>query len=100
MPGIAGLLGLGLAAILALNLLPALAQSLAREFVDNIAPVTAYENCRAIRKDYPDGVGTAAAVEGLDRTRRLPETSDRVYEANASLDKDDDGLVCERKNGP
>lgn len=83
-----------------LNLLPTLADKFGREFVDRMTPATTYESCMALRKDYPDGVGTSQAVSSGAKAQRVPAVDDRVCEANASLDKNDDGLVCERKDGP
>ena len=100
LPSVLGLVGLGMAALFAANLLSTLAESSGRKFVDNIAPATAYESCKALREDYPDGLGTSAAVGALDRKHNVPVADDRLADANAALDKDRDGLVCERKNGP
>jgi hypothetical protein len=56
-----------------------------------------YERCAALRTDFPNGVGTAAAVEDLRRKRQRPDLEPLVYAVNVALDKDHDGLACERE---
>lgn len=59
----------------------------------NAAP-TRYPNCTALNKVFKNGVArSAAATQGL--TYR-PAVKKRVYLANTHLDRDKDGVACER----
>ena len=61
-----------------------------------------YKNCTNLNKRYPHGVGRATA---RDRTSGVPVTnfrrSNRIYRAatsyNRGLDRDRDGIACEKK---
>jgi excalibur calcium-binding domain-containing protein len=64
--------------------------------VRDAGQATSYGSCAALVRDYPTGVGTVAAVDGLVQ-RRLPVMDDRAYAANARLDTDGDGIACERR---
>ncbi|NYD43194.1 NERD domain-containing protein [Nocardioides panaciterrulae] len=103
--GAGRLLALGL--VLALTLVlgaGALASSLPR-LIDLLdPPVTAtqvplgptvYEDCEALRADYPDGVGTRRAVRHLAAGGRAPAVQPAVYRANRRLDPGADGIACE-----
>ena len=92
-----GVVALGTVAVVALSLLPWLASNLGRVLVDDVAPVTTFESCQAMREVHPRGVGATAAVSALQRKHRVPEADDRLFDANASLDKDGDGIACERE---
>jgi len=60
-----------------------------------------WTNCASVNKTYPHGVGKDGAV---DKTSGTPVTtfqrSDAVYataiKENGSLDRDDDGIACEK----
>jgi hypothetical protein len=60
-----------------------------------------YKNCTAVNKKYPHGIGRAHAH---DKTSGTPVTtffrSDRLYKLamshNAGLDRDKDGIACEK----
>jgi Excalibur calcium-binding domain len=60
-----------------------------------------YKNCTAVNKKYPHGIGRAHAY---DKTSGTPVTtfvrSDRLYRLamsyNAGLDRDKDGIACEK----
>jgi hypothetical protein len=58
-----------------------------------------YQNCTALNKVYPHGVGRKGA---RDRTTGIPPVTNfalkvKVYKLNASrLDRDDDGIACEK----
>lgn len=94
------LISFGVFLILALVLLtqlPRLASvgdDVAKAFVPR--PTTSYESCAALRKDHPDGVGTALGVSEFKPKTNRPEVDVAVYNANSSLDKDHDGIACER----
>jgi hypothetical protein len=61
----------------------------------------AWKNCTKVQQKYPHGVGRAAA---RDRTSGTPvktfKRSDRLYSIamsnNRGLDRDRDGIACER----
>lgn len=86
------LLAVTVIAFLAIGNLPRLGEAIS----DGAAPAEVYGSCKQLRRDYPTGVGTVAAVDGLVQ-RRLPVMDDRAYEANAELDTDADGIACERR---
>ncbi|WP_439031834.1 excalibur calcium-binding domain-containing protein [Gordonia terrae] len=58
---------------------------------------TDYDNCTALRVDYPHGVGETGAV---DSTSGTPVTTftvdDELYDANSESDRDKDGIACEK----
>lgn len=82
-----------------LGLLPIAAAGAVAVALMSQASVTTYDSCAGLRADHPHGVGTAWAVAELTRHHRVPETDDAVYRANSGLDRDHDGLVCERHVG-
>jgi hypothetical protein len=61
-----------------------------------------YKNCTNFNKKYPHGVGRAKA---RDKTKGEPVTtfrrSTKLYKIamrhNSDLDRDDDGIACEKK---
>lgn len=57
-----------------------------------------YENCTALRADYPHGVGRPGAVDSV--TSGEPVTNftvdASVYAANTGSDRDKDGVACEQ----
>lgn len=57
-----------------------------------------YPNCKALNADYPHGVGKPGAV---DSTSKKPVTTftvnAAVYNANSGLDRDGDGIACEKR---
>ncbi len=85
-----------LLALLSLPYLPRAGEAVSRAILDSAAPATSYETCAALRREFPRGVGTYAAVDGLGG-RRLPAVDDRTYRANADLDRNDNGIACERR---
>lgn len=105
-PGaVRGLLGLAVpvaVGLVAIKLLPDFVDRVSDDLTANMAPKTAtsYENCKALRLDYPRGVGTATAVAQVKRTKGRPPAEPSVYAANAALDTDRDGLACERDRKP
>ena len=63
--------------------------------------VTVFENCAALNAAYPGGVAQGAdsvnLVSGAPRATRFALTVDQaLYAANASRDRDKDGVACER----
>lgn len=62
---------------------------------------TVFENCDALNAVYPGGVASTPEsvnlVSGAPRATRYPLTVDAaLYAANASRDRDKDGVACER----
>jgi len=59
-----------------------------------------YANCKALQKDYPSGV--SRAVDVVDKGRKpgasgpLPIVNPDVYNLNKKLDRDKDGIACEK----
>ena len=57
-----------------------------------------YRNCKALNRFYPHGVGRYGA---RDHTSGTPVTnfrrSNRLYLQNRGLDRDKDGIACEKK---
>lgn len=105
--GPGALLRLGLLVLLGvvfIGLLPrlsGLADDLGDMFAKSVVPHvgTTYETCKALREDYPHGVGTKAAVHRVRSGAGAPAPAPRVYAANEALDKDRDHLACERGDG-
>lgn len=65
------------------------------------AQQTKFANCTEMNRVYPHGVGRLGAK---DRTRGIPVTTfvrntalyDAIFNNNRSLDRDRDGIACER----
>ena len=59
---------------------------------------TQYESCRALHHTYPHGVGARGAADAVDGTAPVTDfaVNTRVYDANAGLDTDGDGIACEQ----
>jgi hypothetical protein len=64
------------------------------------AAATHYKNCSALNKVYPHGVGKPGAVDHV-RGATKPvvnfKRSAALYMANASMDRDKDGVACEKR---
>ena len=82
------------ASLFAFNLAPAA----------NAADPNKFKNCSALNKVYPGGV---AKTGGKDLTKKKgklvpakpkksPVINDAIYSANPKLDKDKDGVACEK----
>lgn len=95
---------LGLVGILAISQVPKVIEyggHLKDRAVDAVRPETVlpqigFDSCSALRRVYPDGVGTVAAVRKVKGPWGVPAIQPEVYRASQPLDKDGDGLVCER----
>lgn len=65
------------------------------------APATAatprkYENCTALKKDYPGGVALANGWKNKgSKLKNTPVVNARVYKLNSSKDRDGDKIACE-----
>lgn len=66
------------------------------------APVTAaksYQNCTALNKVYPHGVGKWGAVDHVSgSTKKVTnfKHSNALYAANSGKDRDHDKIACEK----
>jgi Excalibur calcium-binding domain len=65
----------------------------------NAAPAQRrFRNCRALNRRYPHGVGRRGA---RDRTSGTPvrnfRRSNALYRRNRHLDRDGDGIACEKR---
>ncbi len=81
------------AAALAASLVPATAAPAA-------AAVRHFKNCTALNKVYKHGVGKKGArdhVSGSSRPVTTFTRSTAVYLANKSMDRDKDGIACEKR---
>ena len=66
------------------------------------AAAASYKNCTELQKSFPNGVGRANAV---DRTSVKPVTTfkrdtaeyNRAMRAKPDLDRDRDGIACEKR---
>ncbi len=70
------------------------------------APVSApsaakvYPNCKALNARYPHGVGKKGARDHVTRSAKPVTTfkvDNTVYAANRKLDRDRDGIACEKR---
>lgn len=56
-----------------------------------------YKNCAALNKVYPGGVAKSSSSKNTGGKIRLKQiVNAKVYDLNKSLDRDKDGLACER----
>ncbi|MER5456575.1 excalibur calcium-binding domain-containing protein [Micromonospora sp. NPDC002389] len=64
------------------------------------AAPTKFKNCTALNKKYRHGVGKKGARDKV-RGRTKPVTnfkvSTAIYNANTKLDRDKDGVACEKR---
>lgn len=61
------------------------------------AAAKTYKNCTELNKDYTGGVAKDAKVKNQGgKTKYAPTVSAELYKANASKDRDKDGIACER----
>lgn len=57
-----------------------------------------YPNCTALNKVYPHGVARKGAKDKTTGKRVTTFTvSDAVYKLNTHLDRDKDGIACEKR---
>ena len=56
-----------------------------------------FANCTALNEVYPGGVAKNSKVTNMGGvTNYLPVVKPKIYKANASKDRDKDGISCER----
>lgn len=86
-------------AMVGLSQLPRLA-TLSDDIATAIVPQPAarYDSCKELRAAYPNGVGTTAGVHSPRGRQHLPSVDSALYSANSALDKDRDGIACERRH--
>lgn len=64
----------------------------------DFAEAKRFPNCKALNARYPHGVGRVGA---RDKTSGTPVTnfkrSNRLYRQNRHLDRDKDGIACEKR---
>ncbi|MBS4201859.1 excalibur calcium-binding domain-containing protein [Bacillus sp. FJAT-49732] len=59
--------------------------------------VKTYKNCTALNKDYKGGVAKSSKVKNKGgKTKYKPFVSSSLYNANMKLDRDKDGIACEK----
>jgi hypothetical protein len=64
------------------------------------APAKRYANCAALNKDFRHGVarpGGRDIVKGKSKPVRGYAVNKAVYSKNTHLDRDKDGVACEKK---
>ncbi|MDH4397765.1 MAG: excalibur calcium-binding domain-containing protein [Actinomycetota bacterium] len=58
---------------------------------------TAYKNCAAMNKAFPNGVAQSAKFKNIGKSPiEKPKVDAKAYQANKKLDTDKDGIACER----
>ena len=56
-----------------------------------------YANCTALNKDFPGGVAKSSKVKNKGgKTKKSPKVSAALYNANIKMDRDKDGISCEK----
>jgi hypothetical protein len=65
------------------------------------APAKSFHNCTQLSKKYPGGVAKAGVTKNTVSHRKVafkvkPKSSTALYKANKSLDRDKDGIACEK----
>ncbi|KLV28385.1 excalibur domain-containing protein [Niallia circulans] len=59
--------------------------------------VKKYKNCTALNKDYKGGVAKSKSTKNKGgKTKYKPYVSKALYDANKKMDRDKDGIACER----
>lgn len=60
------------------------------------APVK-FKNCKELNKTYPGGIAKNAKIRNKGgKTKYTPSVSLEIYNENMGLDRDKDGIACER----
>ncbi|PID05885.1 MULTISPECIES: excalibur calcium-binding domain-containing protein [unclassified Sporosarcina] len=61
------------------------------------AAAAKFKNCTQLNKSYPGGVAMNATVKNKGgKTKLKPAIAASVYNSHKSLDRDKDGIACER----
>ncbi|BAL87989.1 hypothetical protein AMIS_27690 [Actinoplanes missouriensis 431] len=64
------------------------------------AAAKSYKNCTALNKVYKHGVGKKGAKDKVrGKTKRVTnfKVSNALYKANKRMDRDKDGIACEKR---
>ncbi|MDN4609234.1 excalibur calcium-binding domain-containing protein [Sporosarcina highlanderae] len=62
----------------------------------NAAPAK-FKNCTELNKTYPGGVAKDAKVRNVGgKTKYKPFVSAEIYKLHTKMDRDKDGIACER----
>lgn len=62
----------------------------------NAAPAK-FKNCTELNKKYPGGVAKDAKVKNVGgKTKYKPFVSAEIYKSHTKMDRDKDGIACER----
>jgi hypothetical protein len=61
--------------------------------------ITKFANCTAANQYYPHGIGRVGAVDHTSGTPPVTNfyVNTNLYQANTALDRDRDGIACERR---
>jgi hypothetical protein len=55
---------------------------------------TVFKNCTQVRSQFPNGVANSA--KSANKQKNAPKISRKIYNANKKLDRDRDGVICEK----
>ncbi len=58
------------------------------------ANAATFKNCTALRAKYPNGVAKSASAAKKQKAK--PKVSASVYKSVAKMDRDKDGVACEK----
>jgi hypothetical protein len=64
-------------------------------------PEKKFKTCTALNKVYPGGVAEKSTSVNknkagvLQKSKKVPKVSSKVYKENKGLDRDKDGIACE-----
>lgn len=61
-------------------------------------PVATFSNCTDMHGTYPHGVGRSGAVDHTSGSAPVTtfHVSTSLYDANSGMDRDGDGVACEK----
>ncbi|PID02506.1 calcium-binding protein [Sporosarcina sp. P2] len=61
------------------------------------AAAAKFKNCTELNKTYPGGVAKNASVKNKGgKTKLKPTVAASIYNSHTKLDRDKDGIACER----
>jgi hypothetical protein len=60
------------------------------------AAVIVIKNCTELNRVYPGGVAMPGAINSGGMTKKTPKYNKALYLANQKLDRDKDGIACEK----
>ncbi|WP_427847105.1 excalibur calcium-binding domain-containing protein [Bacillus pumilus] len=82
-------------AVLSLGLLLSVTQ--VNTLTADAKTVKSYKNCKALNKVYKGGVAKSKNTKNKGgKTKYKPYVSKALYQKNKRLDRDKDGIACER----